>query len=202
MTGVRTVTSTANAVDMGTVGGTIDLQGVGGGNFTVSAGTGATLATVDDIAGGGANSLVVDAGNTGAGNVQVGDIGAADEVLNVSVDVGDNGNATFGSIDADGAVTVTNANQVIWNGTVGGVDAPISISASAANVNTGMVINADLTASGAVTLGTTAGDIDVTGVRTVTSTANAVDMGTVGGTIDLQGVGGGNFTVSAGTGAT
>ena len=195
-TSAVTVLATSGNVDFDTIDGTIDLE-VAGGTVTIDSTNGTVaLDTVDDS--GNDTSLTVNSG----GDATLANVGAGGAINDLDVDAGDAGNVTFGSIDSVGAVSVTNANQVNWNGAVGATSAPTSISATAANVNTGMQINANLTSSGPITLGTTAGDIDIVGARTITSTNGAVDMSSVGGTIDLQAVGVANFTVSSGTGTT
>ena len=156
---------------MGTVAGTIDLAG----DLTVSAGTGATLATVDDNAVDGTNSLDVTSGTAGAsGNVQIGIIGGTNEVLNVTASGSDVGSVTLAASDLDGTLQVSNTTLLDFTGAVGGTDAPSAITAST-EVDT-IDIGASLTAD-AVTLGTTDGDIDVTATSTVTANTTTVDMG-------------------------
>ncbi|MBI2194502.1 MAG: filamentous hemagglutinin N-terminal domain-containing protein, partial [Planctomycetes bacterium] len=209
VTATRTLTA-GNDITLTAAGvGTIDLAA----SLVLNAGSDITLDTVDDNAAVGTNSLTANAGTAAAGNFSVLAIGATAEVLNVTVDVGGNGTATFSStIDMDGALIVQNATGVTFTDDIGNTDDPTSIT-----VSTGITGDIDFLAAannvdslGAITLENAANNINIANAAMNISGgiggAGVTQIGTAGGVIFLNGGGGtviiDSATAGGGTGIT
>ncbi|MCD6304393.1 MAG: hypothetical protein J7M21_05460, partial [Planctomycetes bacterium] len=132
-------------------------------------------------------SLSVSGGTAGAGDVQIGAIGSTDEPLDVTVDVNNNGTATFAAIDMDGALAVTNATTATFGGAVGATDAPASLTVTGVGT---------LAINGAITTG---GDVNITVSNPLTIDENLTSGGATNITVTADDTGAGaTLTLTAG----